>query len=227
MKRKILQRRPKAQAAEKGSDARRRPALRVERPLAARRGLSKSAGEAYSLYVESAVEGANEADGPLSAACFDVYRDRVRPEWIDHNGHMNMGYYVVVFDLATDEFFRSIGLDEAHRRASRVTTFALEAHVTYHREVREGDPLRFTTLLLGHDDKRLHYFHQMYHAEEGYLAATNELMSLHVSEDTRRGAPMAPEILERLRLIQTPHDRLPRPPQVGRRLGLSTPPTTP
>jgi hypothetical protein len=26
-------------------------------------------GEAYSLYVEPAVEGANEADGPLSAAC--------------------------------------------------------------------------------------------------------------------------------------------------------------
>jgi acyl-CoA thioester hydrolase len=211
MKRRILQRRPKAQAVEKGSDARRR---------------LKTAREAYSPYVTLTVEGANEADGPLSAACFDVYRNRVRPEWIDHNGHMNMGYYVVVFDLATDEFFRSIGLDEAHRRAARVTTFALEAHVTYHREVREGDPLRFTTLLLGHDAKRLHYFHQMYHAEEGYLAATNELMSLHVSDESRRGAPMAPEVLERLRVIQTAHDRLPRPPQVGRRLGLSTPPTT-
>ena len=211
MKRRILQRRPKAQAVEKGSDARRR---------------LKTAREAYSPYVTLTVEGANEADGPLSAACFDVYRNRVRPEWIDHNGHMNMGYYVVVFDLATDEFFRSIGLDEAHRRASGVTTFALEAHVTYHREVREGDPLRFTTLLLGHDAKRLHYFHQMYHAEEGYLAATNELMSLHVSDESRRGAPMALEVLERLRLIQTAHDRLPRPPQVGRRIGLSTPPTT-
>src|SRR3970282_2053830 len=112
------------------------------------------------------------------AAPFDVYRNRVRPEWIDHNGHMNMGYYVVVFDLATDEFFRSIGLDEAHRRASRVTTFALEAHVTYHREVREGDPLRFTTLLLGHDAKRLHYFHQMYHAEAAYPVVTQHLTAL-------------------------------------------------
>src|SRR5213076_1017148 len=98
------------------------------------------------------------------SAPLDRYRDCVRPEWIDHNGHMNMGYYLVVFDFATDEFFRAIGLDEAHRRASRVTTFCLEAHVTYHREVREGDPLRFTTLLLGHDAKRLHYIHQMYHA---------------------------------------------------------------
>ena len=159
-------------------------------------------------------------------APFDVYRDRVRPEWLDHNGHMNMGYYLVVFDFAPDEFFRAIGLDEAHRRASRVTTFCLEAHVTYHREVREGDPLRFTTLLLGHDAKRLHYIHQMYHAAEGYLAATNELMSLHVSEETRRGAPMVPAILERLRLMQAAHDKLERPPQLGRRMGLAAPPTT-
>ena len=85
---------------------------------------------------------------------FDAYRDRVRSEWIDHNGHMNMGYYLVVFDFATDEFFRWIGLDEGHRRSARVTTFALEAHVTYHREVRKGDPLRFTTLLIAHDAKK-------------------------------------------------------------------------
>ena len=63
--------------------------------------------------------------------------------------------------------------------------------MTYHREVREGDPLRFTTRLLGHDAKRIHYIHEMFHADEGYLAATNELMSLHVSQATRRGAPMA------------------------------------
>jgi acyl-CoA thioester hydrolase len=160
------------------------------------------------------------------AAPFDAYRDVVRPEWIDSNHHMNMGYYVVVFDLATDEWFRHLGLTASHRRQRRVTTFCLEAHVTYHREVREGDPLRFTTRLLAHDAKRLHYFHEMYHARDGYLAATNEVMSLHVSQDTRRGAPMAAEILERLARVQSVHDRLPRPPQVGRVIGLGARPTT-
>ena len=150
----------------------------------------------------------------------------VRPEWIDNNGHMNMGYYVVVFDLATDEWMRRIGLDAAHRQAHGVTTFCLEAHVTYHREVREGDPLRFTTRLLAYDAKRIHYIHEMLHGDVGYLAATNELMSLHVSQATRRGAPMAPEILERLGAIQRAHDRLPRPPQVGRVMGLAARPTT-
>jgi len=150
----------------------------------------------------------------------------VLPEWIDSNGHMNMGYYLVVFDLATDEWMRLVGLDAAHRRAQEVTTFCLEAHVTYHREVREGDPLRFTTRLLAHDAKRMHYVHEMFHGAAGYLAATNELMSLHVSQQTWRGAAMAPEILERLGHIQRAHDRLPRPPQVGRVMGLGARPTT-
>ena len=150
----------------------------------------------------------------------------VRPEWIDNNRHMNMGYYVVVFDLATDAWMRRIGLDEIHRTEQAVTTFCLEAHVTYHQEVCEGDPLRFTTQLLGFDTKRMHYIHAMYHRDSGYLAATNELMSLHVSQETRRGAPMAPEILRRLQEIQRAHDRLPRPPQIGRVMGLSARPTT-
>src|SRR6266508_4534512 len=103
-------------------------------------------------------EGAIAAAADIIASSFTCV---VRPEWIDNIGHMNMGYYLVVFDLATDEWMRRVGLDAAHRRAREVTTFCLEAHVTYHREVREGDPLRFTTRLLAHDTKRMHYIHEM------------------------------------------------------------------
>src|SRR5437867_2270582 len=156
------------------------------------------------------------------AAPLDRYRDVVRSEWIDHNAHMNVGYYLVVFDYATDAFFDWVGLNAAHRAAHAISTFCLEAHVTYHREVRAGDPLRFTTLLLAHDDKRIQYFHAMYHGGEGWLAATNELMSLHVGRATRRAAPMASEILARLAAIQRAHDALPRPPQAGRAIGLRT-----
>ena len=158
---------------------------------------------------------ANDVGAPL-----DTFRATVKPAWIDHNGHMNMGYYVVVFDLATDAFFDWVGLDRAYRSSRRITTFCLEAHVTYHREVRADDPLRFTTTLLDFDAKRIQYFHRMFHATDGYLAATNELMSLHVSQETRRAVPMAAEILDRLARIKAAHDTLPRPPQAGRRIGL-------
>jgi acyl-CoA thioester hydrolase len=159
-------------------------------------------------------------------APLDVYRDVVRPEWIDHNRHMNVGYYLVVFDCATDAWMAFIGLDLAHRRARHVSTFCLEAHVTFVREVGEGDPLRFTTRLLGWDAKRMHYCHEMYHATEGYLAATHELMSLHVSQETRRAAPMAPEIQEFLARVEKAHATLPPSPHVGRVIGLRGKPTT-
>jgi acyl-CoA thioester hydrolase len=159
-------------------------------------------------------------------APFDGYRDVVRGEWIDENGHMNMGYYVVVFDYATDAWLAHIGLDAHDKASQRVMTFTLESHVTYRREVREGAELRFTTQLLDFDEKRVHYFHQMYTAPEDTLAATNELVSLHVSQATRRSSPMAPEVLERLGEIRRAHRALPIPPQVGRVMGLKAPPTT-
>ncbi len=159
-------------------------------------------------------------------APFDTYRDVVRSAWVDRNGHMNMGYYVVVFDFATDAWLDFIGLDTEHRRRRKIATFSLESHVIYAREVRGGDELRFATRLLDFDAKRIHYFHEMYQAREGYLAATNELMSLHVSQETRRSAPMAAAILERLAEIERAHDTLPLPPQVGRVMGLTAVRTT-
>lgn len=160
----------------------------------------------------------------VSAAPFEGYRDVVRPGWIDDNGHLNMGFYVVVFDYATDAFLTHLGLSDEGKARLGVTTFTLESHVNYLREVHEGDGLRFTTRLLGFDEKRIHYFHEMWHATEGFLAATNELMSLHVSRATRRGAPMAPELLERLEEVLHAHRALPRPWQVGRSIGLDAKP---
>lgn len=156
----------------------------------------------------------------------DSHRDVVRPAWIDHNQHMNMGYYMVVFDFATDTFFDFVGLDRAHRERANITTFSLEGHITYQREVGLNDPLRFTTRLIDFDAKRIHYLHEMYHGEDGYLASTNELMSLHVSRESRRSAPMAPQILDRLAEIKAAHDTLPPSPYVGRVIGLKAKPTT-
>lgn len=153
------------------------------------------------------------------APVFDEYRDTVRSEWIDENQHLNMGYYVVVFDYATDLWLGYIGLGPDEKRAQEVTTFALETHVNYLGEVGEGDPLRFTTQLIDFDEKRIHYFHEMYHAEEGYLAATNELMSLHVSRKTRRAAPMAASVQRRLEAVREEQSDLELPAQVGRHVG--------
>ena len=181
-----------------------------------------AAGSSRDWYA-AVVSSTNLPQAALQAP-FDEYRDVVRPEWIDENHHLNMGYYVVVFDFATDAWLDHIGLGGDHKLAQGVTTFTLEAHVNYLRELREGDPLHFRTQLLAFDEKRIHYIHQMIHAEDGFVAATNELMSLHVSRATRRAAPMAAEILARLEALQPLHAALPALSQVGRRIGLDAKP---
>jgi acyl-CoA thioester hydrolase len=144
----------------------------------------------------------------------------IKPEWIDHNGHFNAGYYFVVFDDAVTEWSAFIGLDAEHRERNQVTTFSVEAHITFERELQEGDPVEIRTQLLGWDAKRVHCIHFMHHGAEGWLAATNELMSMHISQRTRRSAPMAPEVQARLADIEAAHAVLPQPSQVGRVMGL-------
>ena len=153
----------------------------------------------------------------------ELHGEVVRPEYTDWNGHMNVAYYVLVFDHATDELFDFIGLDEAYRTGRGYTTFTLECQVTYQREVLEGDRLRITTQLLDYDYKRAHYFHRMYHAEEGYLAATNELLSLHIDTRERRSTPFPNDILARWAEVHAGHAALARPPEAGRSMGIRRP----
>ena len=94
-----------------------------------------------------------------------MHRATVLKEWIDWNGHMNVGYYVVAFDKATDMLCEQFGCSWDYTRLKIGMTFVLEAHVTYDREVKEGDPLRITTQILDHDAKRVHYIHLMYHGD--------------------------------------------------------------
>ena len=155
-----------------------------------------------------------ELDQPL-----ELYVDKVRDEWIDYNDHMNVAYYVLAFDFATDAFLEFLGLDQALRRAEQISTFSAEAHVTYQREVNRGDPLRFTTQLISVDHKRLHYFHRMFHAGEDYLAATLETMSLCMDMTVRRVGRWPPAVLERMERLAAAHAGLARPRELGHVIG--------
>lgn len=144
------------------------------------------------------------------------HTDRVRSEWIDYNGHMNVAYYVLAFDRATDHFGDGLGLDAAYRARNDASFFVVDMNVSYRREVAEGAPLVFTTQLLDHDAKRLHFFHTMWQAEEGFVAATNEILTVHVDMGARRSSPMGPEVLEKVEALRSRQADLPRPEGAGR-----------
>ncbi len=157
-----------------------------------------------------------------AAAPFVTERVFVRPEWIDYNGHMNVAYYVKAFDQAFDELYEMLGFDAATIERTSLSTFTAEMHITYQQEVKEGDRLRITTQLLGFDSKRMHFFQCMYHAEKGYLAATDEWLIMCVDLDTRRVIPIPERQRSFLDRTMRAHAALPPPPEVGRRVSLTS-----
>jgi acyl-CoA thioester hydrolase len=159
-------------------------------------------------------------DGLEIPAPLDLHRETVRPDWIDYNGHMNVAYYVLAFDHATDVFFDFLGLGEPYRRETGNSLFALEAHIVYKAELKQGETLRVTTQLLAHDDKRLHFFHAMYNAASGAFSAGLETIGLNVALATRRPALFSSPALARIRQVADAHGRLPRPPDAGRVISL-------
>lgn len=139
----------------------------------------------------------------------------VKPEWIDSNGHMNVGFYHVVFDQAAESFFAWLGLTPEFRTRTGCSTFALESHLSFVRELDEGAPLGFRSRLLDFDHKRIHFYSEMFHGTEGWLAATYESLGTYVDMSTRRTTPMPADLLQRLEAIREAHRGLPRPWQIG------------
>ena len=149
-----------------------------------------------------------------------AHREQVRPEWVDYNGHMNVAYYVLVFDHATDAVLDRFNLGEAYRREVGCSVFVGEMHVTYRQEVIEGDELAVATRLLSMDDKRLVLFHEMLCPRLGGVIASNEVLCVHVDLGRRRAAPWPPEIAQALRAAVAMHGCVPRPTHAGRAICL-------
>ena len=141
---------------------------------------------------------------------------RVEPGWIDYNGHMNMAYHHVLFDRAVDEAFGVAGLGHEYLEERKASFFAAEVHTLYKRELKGGDSVRVTLQLVDHDEKRLHFYMEIRHATEGWVAASSENLALHVDMRTRTVAPFPADILGNLAVMKAAHDRLSRPAALGR-----------
>ncbi len=147
------------------------------------------------------------------------FRGTVLPEWIDWNGHMNVAYYVLAFDRATDGLFDELGIGESYRKATNCSSFTLELHVNYLKEIHEGEGFKVNSYLLGVDKKRLHVFHDMIHLDTGDQVATNENMLVHIDMAKRRSSPFPDPLREQLQRVADAHAVLERPANAGRSIG--------
>jgi acyl-CoA thioester hydrolase len=157
------------------------------------------------------------------AAPFDSGVVEVRPEWIDANNHMNLAYYTVAFDLATDLIFDVFDCSYAYKDRVGCGTFAAESHNMYEAELLLGERARMVTWVVAVDAKRVHLAHEMYRLDDGRRAATQELMYLHVDLRIRKVAPWPADILARLQAARAAHATKPSPDWIGRRIAMPAP----
>ncbi len=147
------------------------------------------------------------------------YRTVVKPEWIDEYGHLNMAYYVLICDHATAGFWDAMNAPKTLEERDGAEYAVVETHVNYLDEVREDDPVLVTTQLISADAKRYRLFHCMYHEDKGYLAATNEVMSLGFNLKTRGMMEFMPEAFERLQRTVADHAAIDHHDNIGRAIG--------
>ena len=152
-----------------------------------------------------------------------VAEGHVLPEWIDINGHMNVAYYLLAFDKGVDILWNEAGITDEYIKTRKKTTFAVEAHITYQQELHEGDPYRVTAQILAIDNKRVHQFQRLYHAETGALAATGEWLNLHINLETRRACPWPDDILAAFTAIAESQGNTTIPLEMGKQIKINTP----
>ena len=112
--------------------------------------------------------------------------EKIIKEWTDYNGHLNVAFYVHIFDIAADVMLDNFNMGGISAKKNKKTTFVAEMHTIYKQEVQLGEEVETQVTFVDHDKKRIHYRLSMFHKEEKYLAATNEVLSLYVDLNLRK-----------------------------------------
>ncbi|WP_281659015.1 thioesterase family protein [Halobacillus sp. Cin3] len=147
------------------------------------------------------------------------YKDRVLPEWVDYNGHMNDAEYNRAFSLATDAIIDYIGLDETARDKYAYTIFTLETHICYLKEMHEDEPFEITARVLDYDSKRIHLFLTMKN-QHGEITATLEEMLMGMDQRTGRPSAFPDDVEQKIRSVSQMHADQEHPKQAGRTIGI-------
>ena len=114
-------------------------------------------------------------------------------EWTDYNNHMNLSYYILVFDMGAEVILSKFKMGEHSAKTTKKSTMVVETHTTYNQEVKEGDEVDVFLSHFDHDNKRLNYKFEMYDKNKNVLSATTEVLSLYVDLSIRKVAELEEE----------------------------------
>jgi len=112
----------------------------------------------------------------------------IKKEWTDYNNHMNMAYYVLIFDQVWEIMLQKFKMGEDSAKTDKMSTMVVETHTTYNNEVKEGEEVEINLTFFDHDKKRLHFKMEMLEKNTKKLSATLEMLSLYIDLNKRKVA---------------------------------------
>ena len=118
---------------------------------------------------------------------------KIIKEWTDYNGHMNLSYYILVFDIGAEVILSKFKMGEHSAKTTKKSTMVVETHTTYNQEVKEGDEVDVFISYFDHDNKRLHYKLEMFDKAKNTLSATTEILALYIDLNIRKVTEFEPE----------------------------------
>jgi acyl-CoA thioester hydrolase len=122
---------------------------------------------------------------------------KIIKDWIDYNDHMNVAYYLLIFDkFGADNLNRIFKMGEESAKNTGMSTMIVETNITYNQELKLDDEVDINLLYFDHDKKRLQYKMEMINKKEGYLASTFEALALYVNLNTRKVSEFEEEKLK-------------------------------
>ncbi|MCB9452601.1 MAG: thioesterase family protein [Anaerolineaceae bacterium] len=136
------------------------------------------------------------------------HRATIIPDYLDAMGHMNIRWYMAIFDDAAWKFFATIGMDIDYYQQEQAGGFALQHFIRYLAEVRLGETVVVHTRVLGRSSKRVHFMLFMVNETTGVLAATLEALGSHADMRVRRTSPYPPLIAKQIDTILRAHSNL-------------------
>ena len=142
------------------------------------------------------------------------------PHMLDYNGHLNIAYYGILFEEAARCVFSRLDVSKAYRERTDCALFAVETHGVFHREVLEGEAVSLYCRLLDFDGRKLQCMFFMIKSSDHTLAATQEILFLHVSLRERRVVAFPEPQATRLSMLLRAHRQKPVPVEMGRSVGL-------
>jgi len=148
----------------------------------------------------------------LSPACLEM---TVPEAYRDDNGHMNMRWYLAIFDDAGDNLHDRLGLSREYHSRHRSGTFDLEHHLYFLSEVNPGEEIAVYARLVARSAKRLHYLMFMVNVTRGKLAAIFECMNAFADLQLRKTAPFPKEIVPKIDEMLARHQLLTWPPPLS------------